>query len=184
MRHRASVRMNTVRATRCTLEPQVAAPAREMFAVLSDPAIYEFEGAPPVTEAALAERFARLESRCSAEGAERWLNWVVRLPGGQLAGYVQATVLPTGVSLIAYELASGFWRQGIGSSSVTAMLGELRAVYGVHTYVAVLKARNYRSLSLLRRLGFEPAGEQQQAEYRDEPDEVVMVRTAETTGEA
>jgi hypothetical protein len=31
----------------CTLEPQVVAHAEEMFLVLSDPAIYEYEGQPP-----------------------------------------------------------------------------------------------------------------------------------------
>jgi hypothetical protein len=48
----------------------------------------------------------------------------------------------------------------------------------VHTFVAVLKARNFRSEALLRSLGFEPGDPQQQAQYRDEPDELVMVRPA------
>lgn len=170
--------MRRVIGSRCILEPQVAEHAHDMFVVLSDPAIYEFEGEPPASEAALAQRLALLERRCSADGTQRWLNWVVRVPGNQLAGYVQATVLANGVSLIAYELASRFWRQGIGSSAVTAMLGELQTAYGVHTFVAVLKARNCRSLALLRSLGFQPASEQEEAEYRDEPDEVVMVRVA------
>lgn len=41
------------------LEPQVAAHASEMFDVLSDPAIYEFENEPPPSEAWLVERYAR-----------------------------------------------------------------------------------------------------------------------------
>ena len=48
----------------------------------------------------------------------------------------------------------------------------------MHTFVAVLKARNFRSEALLRSLGFEPGDPQQQAQYRDEPDELVMVRPA------
>lgn len=40
-------RMRTIEASRCVLEPQVAAHACEMFSVLSDPAIYEFENEPP-----------------------------------------------------------------------------------------------------------------------------------------
>ncbi|MGQ0720742.1 MAG: GNAT family N-acetyltransferase [Candidatus Eiseniibacteriota bacterium] len=171
-----SGRMRIVHASRCTLEPQVAAHAREMFNVLSDPAIYEFEGRPPSSEASLAEGFARLENRRSADGTQHWLNWVIRVPTGRLAGYVQATVLASGVSLVAYELASRYWRQGLGSSAVAAMATELKTVYGVHTLVAVLKARNYRSLALLRSLGFQAASEQEVAEYRDTPDEVVMVR--------
>ena len=147
-----------------------------MFLVLSDPAIYEYENAPPESEEWLAGRYSRLESRSSSDGREKWLNWVVRLPGGDLAGYVQATVLPGRVALIAYELNSRHWRQGIGSDAIATMLDELHAYHGVQRYVAVLKSRNIRSLGLLRRLGFEQAEEQEAIVYRDEPDELVMVR--------
>ena len=58
------------------------------------------------------------------------------------------------------------------------MLEELRTHYGVRIFVAVLKARNFRSEALLRSLGFEPGDADQQARYRDEPDELVMVRRA------
>jgi len=167
-----------------TLEPQVAAHAPEMFRVLGDAAIYEFENEPPPSEAWLTERYRRLESRASQDGAQRWLNWVIRLPSGELAGYVQATVLPSGVALVAYELNSRHWRQGIGRSAVQAMLDELRTQYGVHSFVAVLKARNLRSEGLLRCLGFAPADAAQQAAYRDEPDELVMARAAAPAGEA
>jgi RimJ/RimL family protein N-acetyltransferase len=149
-----------------------------MFAVLSDPAIYEFENQPPSSEAWLAERYARLERRSSADGSQTWLNWVVRVPGGELAGYVQATVFRSGSALIAYELASRHWRQGIGSCAVSAMLEELRSGYGVALCAAVLKRTNYRSLALLRRLGFQEGSESRRGEFGAEADELVMVRTA------
>ena len=173
--------MRALVASRCSLEPQVAAHAHEMFAVLSDPAIYEFENTPPVSEAWLAERYARLESRGPSDGTQTWLNWVIRLPDGGLAGYVQATVLPDRAAFVAYELNSRHWRQGIGSSAVQAMLRELEAQYGVETFVAVLKAKNHRSEGLLRKLGFFPASERQQARYRDEADESVLVKTTGAT---
>jgi hypothetical protein len=158
--------MEVIVASRCTLEPQLAAHARDMFVVLSDPAIYEFENAPPVSEGWLLKRYERLESRGPSDGTQQWLNWVVRLPGGQLAGYVQATLLPDGTSYVGYELNSGYWRQGIGSSAVEAMLQHLMVKYGVKTFVAVLKAKTIvrracfaSSASLLRarnkRLGIE-----------------------------
>jgi len=150
--------MNSVDAGSVVLEPQIAAHAAEMFTVLSDPAIYEFENAPPQSVSWLTERFARLESRVSPDGAERWLNWVIRLPSGVLAGYVQATIARDRTAYIAYELGSKFWRQGIGSAAVTAMLKELAVNYGVCTCVAALKERNYRSLALLQSLGFERSG--------------------------
>jgi RimJ/RimL family protein N-acetyltransferase len=149
-----------------------------MFAVLSDPAIYEFENCPPASEEALVRRYAMLENRQSPDGGQRWLNWVIRLPSGVLAGYVQATVLPSGAAYVAYELGSRHWRRGIGSSAVAAMLTELRLNYAVDRYVGVFKARNYRSLALLRKLGFVPATTEQFAEFGAEADEVVMVRAA------
>ena len=53
--------MRTLVAGELSLEPQTAAHAEEMFAVLSDPAIYAFENAPPRSIDWLRERFARLE---------------------------------------------------------------------------------------------------------------------------
>jgi [ribosomal protein S5]-alanine N-acetyltransferase len=170
--------MRTITARLCILEPQVAAHAHEMFALLSDPAIYEFENAPPSSEAWLTKRFAKLESRTSKDGTEQWLNWVVRLPNGQLVGYTQATIQQSGVAYVAYELASKFWRQGLGSCAVSAMLAELASAYGVHTFLAVLKANNFRSLALLKHLGFSPGIPAQVTDAGAEPDELVMHRPA------
>ncbi len=167
--------MQTISAPPLVLEPLTVRHAPEMFEVLSDPAIYEFENEPPPSEAWLAERYARLERRASSDGSQVWLNWVLRLPSGELAGYVQASVLRSGAALVAYELASRHWRKGIGSCAVSAMLDELRTNYGVSLFVAVLKAANYRSLGLLRSLGFHSASSQQVVEFGAEPDEAVMV---------
>jgi [ribosomal protein S5]-alanine N-acetyltransferase len=170
--------MNTLHTPRCTLEPQVEAHAAEMFVVLSDPAIYAYEGVPPPSVDKLAAGYRRRESRVSPDGHEQWLNWVVRLPTGELAGYVQASIYETGAATIGYELSSRFWRQGIGSAAVQGMLDELRTFYGVHTVVAVLKTANFRSLGLLRQLGFEPGTPQDAALYEAEDDESTWVRPA------
>lgn len=124
-----------------------------MFEVLSDPAIYEFENEPSQSERELVDRFAWLERRSSPDGRQRWLNGVTRLPEGHLAGYVRATVLPDSRALPAYGINSRYWRRGIATAAVSAMMIELAARLGVHAHVAVLKAANYRSLGLLRRLG-------------------------------
>jgi len=167
--------MDTLHASRCTLEPQVSQHAAEMFRVLSDPAIYEFENAPPPSQAWLEERYRRLESRKSPDGSEHWLNWVVRLPSGELAGYVQATLRQSGCAYIAYELSSAYWRKGIGKCAVEAMLQELGRSYGVFEFVAVLKARNFRSMALLRSLGFTPADA---AQHQHRIDEIAMSKSA------
>ena len=173
--------MRTISPPLCTLEPLVVAHAREMFEVLSDPAIYEFENEPPPSEAWLTERYEKLERRTSSDGGQVWLNWALRLPSGELAGYVQASVLLSGTALVAYELASNHWRKGIGSCAVSAMLAELRENYGVRLFAAVLKAANYRSLWLLRGLGFQSASSQQVVEFGAELDETVMVKPAAPT---
>jgi [ribosomal protein S5]-alanine N-acetyltransferase len=169
--------MRRLAAPACTLEPLRREHAAEMFELLSDPAIYEFENAPPRSLAWLEARYARLERRASADGRQQWLNWVLRLPDGTLAGYVQATVLPGGTALVAYELASRHWGRGLGSGSVAAMLDELRTQYAVTRFVAVLKQANHRSLKLLQRLGFQPATADEAGLHLD-PDERVMLRDA------
>jgi [ribosomal protein S5]-alanine N-acetyltransferase len=161
-----------------TLEPQLAAHAQEMFAVLSDPAIYEYENDPPESVEALRERFRRLESRRSSDGRELWLNWVVRMEGGPLMGYVQATVHPDGTADIAYILGSAYWGQGIGQAAVRLMIGELSAHHGVRRLRAVFKRPNVRSRRLLERLGFSVADAQAHAALQVPADEVLMVRAA------
>jgi [ribosomal protein S5]-alanine N-acetyltransferase len=102
----------------------------------------------------LRARFAKLESRQSADGQEKWLNWVVRLPSSELIGYVQATVKSHHRASIAYEFSSAYWGRGICYLSVQAMMAELGDQYGVRNLSAVLKQHNLRSKRLLERLGF------------------------------
>jgi RimJ/RimL family protein N-acetyltransferase len=156
------------------LEPQTAAHAEEMFAVLSDPAIYEYENQPPPSLQWLQARYAKLETRLSADGTEQWLNWVIRLPTSQLIGYVQATVGPEGRAGIAYELTSAYWGRGLARRAVAAMLSELVDSYNVATFFAVLKRDNRRSMRLLERLGFALASPEQHAAHHVEADEALM----------
>jgi RimJ/RimL family protein N-acetyltransferase len=168
--------MRTLRAGGLSLEPQTAQHAEAMFAVLSDPAIYEFENAPPPSLVSLRERFTRLESRLSGDRSEQWLNWVIRLQDGELIGYVQATVRSNGSAGIAYELASRYWGRGLASIAVTAMIGELIASYGVRRLNAIAVRRNLRSLRLLERLGFVVATPDEHSAYNVDPSEVLLSR--------
>ena len=168
--------MHPIETRDLTLEPQTAAHAEAMFAVLSDPAIYEYENKAPQSIEWLRARFARLESRRSADGHEQWLNWVIRLRSAQLIGYVQATVSPDGRAAIAYELSSAYWGRGLAFQAAQAMLTELAEHYRVRSFRAVLKHRNLRSVRLLERLGFSAASEEQRARHTIESDELLMHR--------
>ena len=168
--------MRAIDARGLTLEPQTAAHAEEMFVVLSDPAIYEYENKPPTSLEWLRERFTKLESRCSSDGRQQWLNWVIRLPTLELVGYVQATVYADGRAAIAYELSSAYWGRGLAAKAVSAMIAELAERYQVHDVSAVLKRQNRRSFRLLERLGFSAVSDDLHAKYDVEPDELLMWR--------
>ena len=174
--YRAFDRMHTIETADLTLEPQAAAHAAEMFAVLSDPAIYAFENEPPPSLEWLRARFTKLESRLSADGREQWLNWVIRVPTSELIGYVQATVRSGGHAAIAYELSSAYWGRGLAHQAVQAMISELLVHYQVRHLSAVLKRGNHRSMRLLERLGFSLASPEQHANRQVEAGEVLMIR--------
>lgn len=172
--------MRTLASDRLILEPLVAAHADAMFAVLSDPAIYAYENAPPRAVEWLRERYVRLESRQSGDGSEQWLNWVVRPRGGAPIGCVQATVYASGRAAIAYEFGSAWWGQGYAREATQAMIDELIACHGVRGLAAVLKSANFRSLRLLERLGFSRASSDAHALANVEPDECLMLRDVAT----
>lgn len=107
---------------------------------------------------------------------------MVRLPSSELAGYVQATIYTSGAAYIGYEFSSKHWRQGIGRASLLLMLAELNTHYGVHTFVAVLKSANYRSLGLLQKLGFVPGTQEDAVLYEAETDETTLTMPASRLG--
>ncbi len=161
-----------------TLEPQVAGHADAMFALLCDPALYAYEDQPPASRESLRTRFAKLETRQSADGREQWLNWVIRMPPGELIGFVQATVRPDGSAAIAYVLGSAYWGRGLACQATAAMIDELADRYGVDALFAVALRRNLRSIRLLKRLAFAPAPPELQVERGIPPEEVLMIRAA------
>jgi N-acetyl-alpha-D-muramate 1-phosphate uridylyltransferase len=176
--------MRVLETPRLRLEPQTAAHAEAMFAVLCDPALYAYENAAPVSVQALRARFTKLETRRSGDGSEQWLNWVLRPPGGAPIGYVQATVQADGSALVAYVLASAAWGRGLASEAVEAMLGELAAQYGVRSLWAVFKRPNLRSRRLLERLQFHAASTEDAQRLGVEADEDLLGRRIQDAGAA
>jgi ribosomal-protein-alanine N-acetyltransferase len=172
----------TIESPRLTLEPQRAAHAEAMFEVLSDPAIYEHENAPPKSLPVLRERYTALETRRSGDGRELWLNWVLReRSAGVLIGYVQATVQADRHALVAYELGSAHWGRGLGREAVAALISELQTSFGVHTVLAVFKRSNRRSRRLLEGLGFASPGPEHLLHWPVEADEDLLLRPVAAT---
>jgi hypothetical protein len=72
--------MGPVYMRRLVLEPLEARHAAALFEGLQCPRLYEFtEDEPPQNLDVLRARYVMLSQRRSPDGAEIWLNWVVRL---------------------------------------------------------------------------------------------------------
>jgi RimJ/RimL family protein N-acetyltransferase len=169
--------MCTLEAEGLVLEPLTAVHADAMFALLSDPALYRYiDEDPPSDVDKLRARYARLESRESADGRQRWLNWVVRLPGQPPLGFVQATVLGDGSAWVAYLLGSAHQGRGHATRATAAMLAHLEAEHGTSRLLANVEVDNLASIRLLQRLGFRAATAAEAAQHEPTASERIFVR--------
>lgn len=142
---------------RFRLYPLQAHHAEPMFAGLNHLASYAFiPDLPPVSVAALAERYARLERRGPPDGSAVWLNWVIgRADQAGLFGYVQATVLPAEQrALVAYFVFAPHRRQGIARETLQAVIAEILAGFELRRIDAEIDTRNAASIALVESLGF------------------------------
>jgi RimJ/RimL family protein N-acetyltransferase len=118
---------STIRSERLVLAPLAVDDAEEMVVVLGDQRMYEFTGGEPLSLDQLRERYRRLAVGRSADGSERWFNWVVRLADdGTAVGAVQATVAADGsLADVAWEVGVPWQGRGIASEAAGALVGWL-----------------------------------------------------------
>jgi [ribosomal protein S5]-alanine N-acetyltransferase len=168
------------------MEARSIAHAAELFEVLRDPQLYEFlDEAPLKSVQELAEKLARSEGRRSPDGKELWLNWVVRVESGALAGFVQATVEENGDTNIAYVFGKRFHGQGLASAAVRRMIEMVVADHHASTLFIVAEAANLPSVRLAERLGFVRAPSDVASRRKAGPHEVVFwSRSALTSSES
>jgi [ribosomal protein S5]-alanine N-acetyltransferase len=159
---------------RFVLEERRVAQAAELFEVLRDPRLYEFlDEDPPTSVQALAEKLARSERRLSPDGKQHWLNWVIRVESGAIAGCIQATVEENKETNIAYVLSPEFQGRGIATAAVRQMLEIAVNQYHATTLFIVAEAANLASLRLAERLGFVLAPSEIAAKRAGGPNDVV-----------
>jgi RimJ/RimL family protein N-acetyltransferase len=146
-----------LRTERLTLEPLVVAHAEPMFELLQDPAIYpHLDWGPPPSLEHLRSVYAQLEARQSPDGAERWLNWVVKTPDGRCIGYVQATVTDA-ACWVAYVLGSAHRGRGYAREATAAMIRHIARAHAARLFLATVEAANGPSIALLLALDFRVA---------------------------
>jgi len=151
---------------RLRLEPLREPHAAGMFDLLSDVRMYEFiPQDPPATLDALASRYKFLESRRSPDGAEEWLNWIIRSrANGVCLGTVQVTIASDRRAQLAYEIGVPHWRRGFATEACARVIAALFEE-GIPEVWAELDTRNVASIRLLERLGFSRGALRQKADH-------------------
>ena len=149
-----------LRTERLDLEPLRIGHADEMAPLLDDAALHRYIGGRPLTRAELGERYARLVRGGSADGTQRWLNWVVRhRDSRQAVGTVQATITATITATddepgaeVAWVIGVPFQGHGYAKEAARAMVAWLRD-QGVGTVVAHVHPRHDASAAVARAVG-------------------------------
>ncbi|MBM4382212.1 MAG: GNAT family N-acetyltransferase [Deltaproteobacteria bacterium] len=148
-------RFAQIETARLLCEPVRGEHASAMFPVLSDARLYaHMPGGPPESVAALEREYAFLAGGRSPDGAQHWLNWILRLRDSREAiGFTQATLRGEGGS-IAYVIGAAHQRRGYAREAVAALVAHLFEVWGVARLQAEIHFDNRASAGLAQRLGF------------------------------
>ena len=165
-----AVRIEPLYGPSLVLEPLRIGHAEEMAPLLDDPALHTFIGGRPEGVDELAKRYARQLMGHSADGAQQWLNWIVRRADtGQSIGTMQATIatatspLPTKgsedhlVAELAWVIARQHQHRGYAREAAQLMANWLRRK-GVHVLVAHIRPDHQASAGVAHALGLVPTG--------------------------
>jgi RimJ/RimL family protein N-acetyltransferase len=154
-----------ISTARLDLVPLSAGDADDLFPVLNDPALGRFTGqTPPADVETVRAGFAGWEARRSPDGAELWLNWVVRRrDDGRAIGYVQATVGDEDAA-IAWTIGTALQRQGFATEAGRALIVWLRDILGVPSIVGSIHPDNVASQTVAQRIGLRPTARHHEGE--------------------
>lgn len=157
---------NIFETERLLIEPLLKHHAKDLFDLLSDDNLYYFMPEnPPVSILKLEERYSRLETRCSTDKSEIWLNYALKLKeSGEYIGRIEATV-KNDDGYIAYIIGTNFQNKGFATESVKKLLEILKTEFNAKTASANLDTTNIASIKLLEKLLFERKKEIKNADF-------------------
>lgn len=143
-------------SARLLLEPLTVEHAGEMVGVLAPLSLYEYIGGRPPTTEQLTRRYGRQAAGRSPDGAQGWLNWVIRRRDTNAAiGYTQATLEQLGPVVaadIAWVVTPSQQGSGFATEAATAMCEWLRQ-QGVAQLIAYINPENLASATVAHKLG-------------------------------
>jgi RimJ/RimL family protein N-acetyltransferase len=138
------------------LEPLEVEHAEEMAPLLDDVRLHDVIGGQPADLPGLRDRYRRLVAGRSPDGAQQWLNWVVRRrEDGQAVGTVQATVTledQRPVAEVAWVVATPHQGHGYAREAAGTMAAWLRE-QGVARIVAHVHPGHPASQGVARAVG-------------------------------
>lgn len=122
--------------------------------IFADPDVMEFQGGRPA-ELSVYEELTARQRRHDAERG--YCLWTMLDESGAVIGFTGAQPWerewgPTGETEIGWRLARRFWGRGYVTAAARQTLERVRAA-GVADVVAMVDARNTRSIAVTRRLG-------------------------------
>ncbi|GAA3374099.1 GNAT family N-acetyltransferase [Streptomyces sannanensis] len=126
--------------------------------IFADPEVMEFHGGVPAEPSVYEELTARQRRHDAERG---FCLWTVLDADGEVMGFTGAQPWPhewgpAGEIEIGWRLARSAWGRGYATAAARTALERVRKA-GVRNVVAMVDARNERSIAVIRRLGMELA---------------------------
>ena len=140
--------------------------AEALFATFSDEEVMEFYGQLP--HQTMDDTLAMIGRQQQGYAARSSIRWGVTLRGeDEVIGSVGLFLFDEGYrrATTGYELRRAYWRGGVMSEALAAVLSFGFGVMGLHRIEAVVDDVNERSKGLLRKLGFMHEGTLRQRFY-------------------
>ncbi|MBD1916776.1 GNAT family N-acetyltransferase [Phormidium sp. FACHB-322] len=143
---------------RLWLRQATDADADAIFSLFSDFRVTQFHDLDTFTQ--LQEARAVVERRRVGFETDRGIRWAIALkPSNSLIGSCGFTWdRASNRAEVGYELASQYWRQGIMTEALSAILTYGFEVKGLDNIVAEVMLKNIASKQLLKKLGFQSQG--------------------------
>lgn len=147
-----------IETPRLWLRQATEADADAIFALFSDSRVTQFHDLNTFTQ--FEEARAVVERRKVGFETDRGIRWAIALkPSNSLIGSCGFTWdRASKLAEVGYELASQYWRQGIMTEALSAILTYGFEGEGLDNIVAEVMLENVASQQLLKKLGFQSQG--------------------------
>jgi len=140
------------------LEPLRVDHADELMPVLNDGLLHTFIGGKPADLEQLRARYTRQVVGRSPDGAQRWLNWLVRGEHAEALGTVQATISGEEgepVAEVAWVIGTAHQGNGYAREAAAVMVAWLRQA-GARSVIAHVHPEHEASTAVARAIGLAP----------------------------